>query len=451
MLLGQMLLGPKIPCLTTAPYDLLLGLLLGLEKKSAHQVSYHRAPRAVCPQLARGAGVFLLDSGRWTDEFLMAGPFLRLVAILGRGTSLAGPHWEKFADGSSTIYTGTIGNRQRCLPLRPAENSMRGESFYCSCRLMLGVLLVSVAQSAGIAQVVGPQAGTRSAPRFAAGVLTTIAPDVDSEDTVSIHDIVEIRANANLRRDPHTDTKSRTLFEMANSVQFRRDVWCLELSFKPLRMLAIDIPQTSGKMQRKLIWYLVYRVRNTGAGLTPQQEEDGTFVTAEKAAEGIKFCPQFVLTSQDRDRDGKRIRKAYLDRILPAAVEAIQRRELPEGELLNSVQISESLLAVETGRSIDGLWGVATWEDVDPQIDFFSVFVSGLTNAYDWQDAPEGFQLGDPPGTGRKFTRKQLQLNFWRPGDAYAEDEREIRFGAAPGKADLYGTGEGVASHWIYR
>jgi len=316
---------------------------------------------------------------------------------------------------------------------------------------MLALLFVLVVQSAGLAQVVSPQTGTRSAPKFAAGVLTTIAPDVDSGDTVSIHDIVEIRANAKLRRDPNTDTKSRTLFEMAKSVPFRHDVWCLELSFKPLRMLAVDIPLISGKMQRKLVWYLVYRVRNTGVGRTPQVEEDGTFVTAEKAADAVRFCPQFVLTSQDRDRDGKRIRKAYLDRILPAAVEAIQRRELPTGELLNSVQISEQLLAAESGRSIDGLWGVAVWEDVDPQIDFYSVYVGGLTNAYDWQDAPDGFRLGNPPGTGRKFTRKQLQLNFWRPGDAYAEDEREIRFGAAPGKADLYGTGEGVASRWIYR
>lgn len=327
---------------------------------------------------------------------------------------------------------------------------MRGESFCSSCRLMLTVTFVLVAGSVSAQETV-PQGALRRAPQFAPGVLTTIPPDVDTADTVSVHDIVELLAIAKLERDPITDSKSRTLFEMAESVPFRRDVWCLELAFKPLRMMAVDIPQNSGKMQRKLVWYLVYRVRNTGVGLSPQVEENGTFLTAEKAVEGIQFCPQFVLTSQDRDRDGKRIRKAYLDRILPTAVQAIQRRELPGGELLNSVQISEQVLSTETGRSIGGLWGVAIWEDVDPQIDFFSVYVSGLTNAYDWQDLPDRFQLGDPVGTGRKFTRKQLQLNFWRPGDAYAEDEREIRFGAAPGKADLYGTAEGVAFSWIYR
>jgi hypothetical protein len=44
-----------------------------------------------------------------------------------------------------------------------------------------------------------------------------------------------------------------------------------------------------------------------------------------------------------------------------------------------------------------------------------------------------------------------LQLNFWRPGDALSENEREIRYGSAPGESEAYGTAEGVAYHWIYR
>ena len=320
---------------------------------------------------------------------------------------------------------------------------MRGKLLYCS----LATLFFFVTTGAAAAQV--PVAA--ASPQFAPGVLTTIVPDVDNQDTVSVHDIMELRADDKLQREPVTDTKSRTLYEMAESVTFRRDVWCLELSFKPLRMMTVDIPQPSGQMRQKLVWYMVYRVRNTGVGLVPQKQADGTFVPGKKATAEIRFYPQFVLSSQDRNREGKRIRKAYLDRILPAATQAIQRREMPKGKLLNSVQMSEHLLAAEKGRAIGGLWGVAIWEDVAPQIDFFSVYVSGLTNAYDWQDLPEDFQAGDPVGKGRKFTRKQLQLNFWRPGDAYAEDEREIRFGAAPGKGDIYGTGEGVASRWIYR
>ena len=98
-------------------------------------------------------------------------------------------------------------------------------------------------------------------------------------------------------------------------------------------------------------------------------------------------------------------------------MEPIQQRELPRGELLNSVEMAKQDLHVEAGRTQRGVWGVAMWEDVDPQIDFFSVYVGGLTNAYQWTDPPGAFKLGDRPGKGRKFTRKTLQLNFWRPGD----------------------------------
>ena len=290
-----------------------------------------------------------------------------------------------------------------------------------------------------------------SAPNFAPGVLTTIAPEVSREDLVQVHDIIEIRANAQLNRSPNFDTESRTLFELAKNVNFRHEVWCLELAFKQLRMIHVDIPQPSGKMQRKLIWYMVYRVRNTGAGMAPQKQEDETFTSVEKSTDNLRFIPQFVLTSQDLDQSGKRVRKSYLDRIIPAAIPAIQRRELPSGQLLNSAEISQQLLSIEQDRTASGLWGVATWEDVDPRIDFFSVFVGGLNNAYRWQDSPDNFQAGDPPGKGRKFQRKLLQLNFWRPGDTLSENEREIRFGAAPGAAINYGTGEGVAYSWVYR
>jgi len=319
--------------------------------------------------------------------------------------------------------------------------SMRAVSTFFCTRLVLVCVLGFLS--------VGGDAPARG--QFAAGVLTTISPEVNREDLVAVHDIVELRADAKLEREPILSTKSRTLFEMAKSVGFRRDVWCLEFTFKPLRMMEVDIPQETGKMQRKLIWYLVYRVRNTGTGLASQQQADDTFVAVEKSTDSLQFIPEFVLTSHDRDRTGQPVRKSYLDRIIPAAIPAIERREMSGSQLLNSVQMSEQMLEVEAGRSIGGAWGVATWEDVDPRIDFFSVYVGGLSNAYQWQDLAEQFQLGDPPGSGRRFQRKQLQLNFWRPGDDLAENEREIRFGSAPGRAKIYGTGEGVAYRWVIR
>src|SRR5262249_41477979 len=150
-------------------------------------------------------------------------------------------------------------------------------------------------------------------------------------DTVAVHDMVEIAAQGNLKRTPNLLSDTRTLFEISDTMDVRRDVWCLEFSFKPLRMLAVDLPQPTGKMQRKLVWYLVYRVRNTGAGLAPKQNDDGTFTTADQQMGPQRFIPQFMLTNLDRDRTGKPMRKSYLDRVMPTAVEAISRRELPEG------------------------------------------------------------------------------------------------------------------------
>ena len=151
---------------------------------------------------------------------------------------------------------------------------------------------------------------------------------------ISTHDVPEIRADKSLEWTPSSTTKSRTLFEMAKDAVFINDVWCLEFAFKPLRMIEVDVPQPSGRVQRKNIWYMVYRVRNTGAGLTGKANDDGTFETAAKSTDEIRFIPELVLTSNDRSA-GQRVRKAYLDRIVPAALGPIQQRELPRGELFN--------------------------------------------------------------------------------------------------------------------
>jgi hypothetical protein len=285
---------------------------------------------------------------------------------------------------------------------------------------------------------------------FAPGVLTTITPALDRDDAISIHDLPEIRENKNLQWNPSSTTKSRTLYEMAKDAAFTGDVWCLELAFKPLRMIEVDVPQPSGRLQRKRIWYMVYRVRNTGAGLSGQVDANGAFITKPKAIDSLRFIPEFVLVSQDRS-GGQRVRKAYLDRIVPSALEAIRQRELPRGELHHSAELPLMPLKVEAGRIAQGVWGVAMWEDIDPRIDFFSVFVRGLTNAYRWSDVPGAYKLGDPPGTGRKYAFKTLQLNFWRPGDELNENEREIHYGPAPKHADLYDSPEGVAYQWVYR
>jgi len=282
---------------------------------------------------------------------------------------------------------------------------------------------------------------------FAPGVVTTIAPDLAPEETVNTHDLIELRIDPAIRWDPELLPASRTLFGMAEGVKFRREVWCLEFSFKPMRMVEVDVPQPTGKMQRKLIWYLVYHVRNTGKTLTPVKQTGDAYTAEAGEGKPVRFIPHFVLRSQDREPSGARVDKAYLDRVIPVAVDVIRRREMRGQPLLNSVEMAEQLIPV----SDRGVWGVAAWEDIDPRIDFFSIFVGGLSNAYLWEDTLGAVAAGDPPGKGRRFYRKTLELNFWRPGDELLESEREIRYGVPVGKAGLYDVADGVAYRWVYR
>lgn len=269
---------------------------------------------------------------------------------------------------------------------------------------------------------------------LAPGVQVTIPPNRQAQETVSTKDVIEIlKGIPGLDWSPEFTPESRTLRKMATATEFRREIWCLEFTFKPVRMIWVDVPQASGRMQRKLIWYLLYHVKNTGGNLKPAKQPDGTYLI-EPAQRGIRFFPTFVL-------EGHEYNKAYLDRVIPVAVRAIQQKEDPNRKLLDSVAIGSKLIPPSTDLIDKSVWGVATWEDVDPRIDVFSVYVEGLTNAYRWRDQPDGFQPGDPPTKGRMFEQKNLMLNFWRPGDRYREDERIIQYGI-PGKVDY---------SWVYR
>jgi hypothetical protein len=289
----------------------------------------------------------------------------------------------------------------------------------------------------------GAVAQTTARPRqLAPGVLTTIPPGLAPADTVSTHDVVEIRSNPTLTWNPEYLAASDTLVGKSSATKFRREIWGLEFSFKPLRMIDVN---------GRKVWYLVYRVRNTGATLVPTAGEDGVYSAVKGQGKPRRFVPEFVLESHDRGPNGKRIQRSYLDSVIPSAVAAISRRETPGRMLLNNAEIAQQLIPVSSNRVDRGLWGVATWTDVDPRMDFYSVYVGGLTNAYRWEDAPGAYRPGDPPGRGRTFARKMLQLNFWRPGDEFHQSEREIRYGVPLDNARLYEVGDGVAHRWVYR
>ncbi len=294
--------------------------------------------------------------------------------------------------------------------------------------------------------------------QYAPGVLTVVPPDQQYEETYSGPlEIVEIATGLpETDWDPNYTAKSQTVFEKSKLAVLRREIWSLEFAFKPLRSILVDVPQPSGKMQQKLIWYLVYRVRYLGGDLTPNPSTDSwgrvTFQDSPVSREGRYFFPQFILESHD-------FAKTYQDRIIPATKQIIQDREVRGAELLNTVEIGQKPIPLSTADNPQDVWGLVTWEDIDPRIDFFSIFVRGLTNAYKPVDLPNVFQPGAEPGTGRDLLSKTLRLNFWRPGDALNELEDQIYFGV-PYTPDLerqfeilsaFGMKERLDYLWVYR
>lgn len=240
--------------------------------------------------------------------------------------------------------------------------------------------------------------------KLAPGILRKVEPAVQVEETSSVHDHLGLVVE-------HPD------YAWAKNVRFPHRVWCLEFQYKPVRTLSVDLPQKNGAMQPKLIWYLVYSVTNTGRTLVPQHEADGAFrVTTE--AEPVRFVPEFFLLDRETN-------KVYPEKIIPLAVAQIRLREDPNRTFYNT---AEMMREIPVGQTV---WGIATWEDVDPRVDMFSIYIKGVTNAFKWENTPEKYQKGDP-SSGRKIWVKTLKLNFWRPTDEFNETENFCRTGIPP-------------------
>ncbi len=295
-----------------------------------------------------------------------------------------------------------------------------------------------------------PPAGFR---KLAPGVETTIPLPVDPHDTVTQHDIVELLTPGvvkNLDWKPTYSPPTKTLKAMATNRPFRRNAWYLQFTFKPLRIIDIDLPAANGRLEHKTVWYLVYRVKNIGGHLKPVESKEQAadplagapaVEAVDDVGQPIYFFPKFSL---EAEIDGAK--KVYADTVLPLATESIQRREDPNRVLLNTVQITKQAIPLSTATQDNSVWGVATWVDIDPRIDYFSVYINGLTSAYRWTDPPGAFKAGDPPTTGREFKFKTLQLNFWRPGDEFQLLEDEIFIGSPSDKVKKYENPDGATA-----
>lgn len=179
-------------------------------------------------------------------------------------------------------------------------------------------------------------------------------------------------------------------------VIFREDpgkVWTLSFGYNWPRMVRVKEP---GK-PTKLYWYV-------------------TYVIVNDTGKDRLFVPEFTLVT---DTD-----KVYRDVVVPAAERLARIRSDATVKYGNSVTIAGTLpVAKPDGRDY-AKHGIAIFrglhpdESVDLKTDFFSIFVTGLSNGYR--------EVTDPKTKKKVIRRKTLRLKFAMPGDEYYPDEDEI-------------------------
>jgi hypothetical protein len=278
-----------------------------------------------------------------------------------------------------------------------------------------------------LAALVWPVAGAepRGFRRLAPGTLTVIRPDREADHTMQRAALREITvARADMAWQPRRSPTTATMVEVAKNCEFKFDVWCLEFAFKPPRRIDVDVPvidQASGQIKMRVTpcWYLIYRVKNIGWQRTVIAGEGSAPRSVEAFEKPVGFMPHFVLESREglAADEGPTAYRGYLDRLVPPAMEAIRQREDPSRRFYDSVSIAERELAPGEER-----WGIAVWENIDPRIDFFTIYVQGLTNAVRWRPAAG-------PRVDSDDTLESLRLDFWRPGDGGDATEDEMSIG----------------------
>lgn len=241
--------------------------------------------------------------------------------------------------------------------------------------------------------------------KLAPDAIEVIEPSSEWDETgLGPVDLPLVAANPELAWQPNFAPKSSTLLEKAKEVVFRSDIYCLQFSFKPVRMIEV---------RGKTVWYLLYRVRYKGGDLRPTPDDKAVFGKPKAvSADWVRFMPTFRL-------DSLGLGEVYLDEIVPGAKAAIAAKERVGSPIYDSLEMQRLKIKLSTVTEDNQVWGVATWADVDPRVDFFTVDVRGLTNAQ---------KLVNQNGQ-IDYLQKALVLHFSRPGDTLNELRDRIRFG----------------------
>lgn len=261
---------------------------------------------------------------------------------------------------------------------------------------------------------------------LAPGVLKIIPANIDARDSYSLP--LPLTGLECENYEPNYAPVVETLFGQTRNNVFFRDVYQYELGFLPLRQAVLQLANDSGGLSSENVWYMIYRIRNTGSNLTYDkvQDEKTGHVNHVLKRDGedfeinSRFIPHFYLNGWVKGAGQQYSRVTYLDQIDHEAISKIRKIEDRNRVLFDKVEMMNAKFPVIKSLSDDGVWGVAVWRNVDPKIDYVTVQIRGLTNAYRIHARSDG---------EREFKHRYLQLNFWRPGDRVRQDEDEITYG----------------------
>lgn len=210
-------------------------------------------------------------------------------------------------------------------------------------------------------------------------------------------------------------------------------LWMAEVQWKSLRhrLMEVKDPRT-GQKKMELVWYMVYRVIQRDYTELAGDSRDALLkklsdpdVLPQNTIDGVEGyplqLPKFILRTDDSEQP-----QEYIDEVNVEVQRAVFAREFQERagnlRLLNSVEAITEVLDPVSVHDPDPLskaaYGVAIWRDVDPTTDYFTVTMSGFSNAYRFfrNDAGEGV-----------FEEKVIVQRFGRPGDEFKQAESEFR------------------------
>jgi hypothetical protein len=208
----------------------------------------------------------------------------------------------------------------------------------------------------------------------------------------------------------------------------QRNIWALEVEFKPMRMIFLDANDpATGRSKKDQIWYLAYRAVNRAL---PNRKVDDEVVPrneVEPRPGKDKFIPEFTLvTFEGPEREIPA--EVYHDIIIPDAVRranVLERRHADDPKFLDSVSVVQDLPdeVPADAENPPYIYGVAVWKNVNPDRDFTRVIMRGFSNGYQTAEGPDG-----KPVTSRKV----IVQDFLRRGDRFDPNQAEFLFDGNP-------------------